>query len=335
MYTWSLCFVFCNAICINELLKQDGKHAKENWLWCGLTFFSLCAAYTHYYALITVTFMDAAIFIWLILHNRKSWVKCILSGMTMVLGYLPWLFVLLRQFARTSQEYWIPDINLKSYLLYIFGYPLFSYCFWGILIITLIFFVIGIKRKTIESNQRELVLICICLIATLGTIAVGVILSKIFRPLYIDRYIFQAIGLVAIVYAIVFTKVWKKNWLIYLFLTVIFITGFWNFNNIYREENGYKTEETKQYMTENMLDNDVILTDIDMLDWTVLDYYFPDQKHYLIRQIDISKIAQEERIWLMLEKEENMPDVSLYGYTLEKKIELGLDKYTFVLYLMQ
>lgn len=354
MYTWGLFFIFMNLVCMNEILENEtGKSVL--WYWGLHCVFSLLAAYTHYYALITVAIMDATLYVSLFVRNRSTWKKSVISMIIMVLGYLPWLSILLEQFGGVSQNYWIQSIDLEAYILYLFGDNR-----WGKMLL-LVFFIsvccfyfvkdgfdITIRKSGKENICRigwsfgfngkgnERILVLICVLATFGTIFVGTVLSVLVRPLYNARYIFPALGLMAVALAISFTRTFRNRFLIVCLILLMAVSGSSQFWRVYREEATYLTEETKQYMGKHLQEGDGIVTDNALLDWTVLEYYFPENERYHSEEIASFDDITHQRLWLMLENDEALlQECEDAGFTVEFCEELGLDNIFFSLYLLE
>lgn len=99
------------ALCVLAAYLAFYQIYKENRLfdWCVFGFTSLCAAYTHYYALLSVAFFYLMLLpLW---FKGKEFRKRILYlyGGT-VLGYIIWLILPLRHsFQRTAEDWWLTD----------------------------------------------------------------------------------------------------------------------------------------------------------------------------------------------------------------------------------
>lgn len=352
MYTWAMFFVFANLVCINELLEKF-NFPRQLKYWTGLCIFSLMAAYTHYYALVIVAIMDAITFVLLFLKEKGTWKKSIISMACMVVGYLPWLFILLDSFRNVSQDYWIKNIDVKGYIGYVFGADIWGYMLMCVLVISVLGFYFtrgGIfdhenGKNVFDSinikwgigtglRKKDKQLVFICLAASFGTLFVGILVSLIFRPIYMDRYIFPAICLVATALAISYVKTYNNRILIVLLLLLMGISGVNSFRNIYNLESTYLTEETKGYIADNLKEEDIFLTDNEMLSWTVMEYYFPDNTVFSSKVYEIEQL-ETERIWLLLETDETiLQKAENAGYEVEKVMDAGFDMVFFTLYLL-
>ncbi len=355
MYSWAMLFLILTLIFMIELLYHSEAYgtSKKVLCWIGLSVSSLLAAYTHYYALITVAILDAVFFILTFITDHKTWKYICISLFGMIAGYLPWLSVLIKTFQGVLGDYWITEIDIKRYMTYIFGNDIFGYLLLLVLLVSAFFFCITENGLTIEKQKedksrlvklhwkygfdwknKDKQLILLCLVAGFGTIFVGVAVSYVFRPLYVDRYIYPAIGLLAVALAVSFVKTFRNRVLIVLLLVLMGCSGIYNFRSVCRTEATYMTETTKECLQENLQEGDAILTDNTLLAWTVIRYYFPDREIYDTAYCDLTDM-KEERIWFMLEGQEEPLDTLISsGYHAEKVMETGLDNVFFTLYLL-
>lgn len=120
MYSWGSMFILLSFLSLYYTIENN--HPK-NYMCFAL--FSLCAAYTHYYCLISVAFFYIVLSVWSFINRNKTkgvFKNTLITNIITILIYLPWLLVLIKTFARTSDNYWITDIpELPACLKYIFS----------------------------------------------------------------------------------------------------------------------------------------------------------------------------------------------------------------------
>ena len=186
MYAWGMLFVTCAFLQLPRII--DGE--KNNWLnYVLLSVFSALAAYTHYFACASAIVIYIELFIMCIIRKdyKKIW-SVLLSGLAVVVMYLPWLFVFLSQVSAVSESYWIEPVSLKgiiSNFLFLF------YTNRVLEVIILIVFLAGLVGVFFCSKEKRY--IALCGIGTwAGTIVMGVLLSIIIRPIFISRYVLGA-----------------------------------------------------------------------------------------------------------------------------------------------
>lgn len=184
MYGLSMLWVLNAFLALYDLATLSKNHSKS---WNGLILYSLLAAYTHYYAALAVGFGWLSLLWWLYKkHSTKAIKHWIRALEICVVGYLPWLIVFFLQLKTVKESYWIPAIdlsNLPAYFEYAYGRSLL----WVLLVLVLCHFDKPIKSK-------ELVwFIMSCLSLPIFVILFGFIVSIVFRPIYIERYVFCAL----------------------------------------------------------------------------------------------------------------------------------------------
>lgn len=351
MYSYAMLAVL---LCLYYGYKLCTDYKKKYWI--GFTLFGVAAAYLHYYALITVAFIYAGIFLWLVIKDKKRIKSCLICSLMTILLYVPWLPVLLEQFQRTTHDYWIGPITwwvIKGYFRFTFGQALGGKIFGVIvLLLFLLTFVTkqgmevsfegnktGVKMlvscewlKKLDDDRR---IVLVALGAFAGNIVTGVALSLLFRPIFSERYIFVATGLLWLAIAIMTEKMCKdKKWLFGIFVLFLIITGGENFWKQYEIEKGYTsaTEQSIAYLEDNMGEQDILLTDISSLSWTILEFHFPNTQIKATDAIDWSK--NEQTVWFLASRERTdvLESVSDLSYCAEYIKEGSINSENYILY---
>jgi len=269
MYTWAMFFVTCSGIYAYQLYKEPiNKKIIFSFI---LT--SLCAAYTHYYALIAVFFIY--LFLLSVLIYNKKFKICVFITITTIIGYIPWLPILWTQFFEVSNHWWLSDFGLNSilqYILYMFDGSLFAESFIVLFAITVCELVKYLRKQKIDKEAWFAIFAILSLVLT---ICLGALLSILIRPLFVDRYIYVGIGLLFLGISIAIAKSKYKEFLTSAFIGLIIINIPFQYNVTYKREYTSGTNDFKKFVVEeNLYDKDIkISTDIKHLYWTVLPYY--------------------------------------------------------------
>jgi uncharacterized membrane protein len=201
MYSWAALFVLVSYLSCHYILKNNSWKS-----WALFIFSSLCAAYTHYYALVMVAIFYLC-FIVLSVKRKKIRAKIMVASIITIAGYLPWLSILLKTFERTSSSWWLTTIpTLQGCFAAIFSYKSMLLAFLVSFVI-FFFYETGILKISFPDFQREkvgkvniqigdsfsisdeLIFIVMGILSALGTIAVGLILSYAIRPFFLTRYL--------------------------------------------------------------------------------------------------------------------------------------------------
>lgn len=348
MYTWSMLFVTVAALFAYELIRE-----KKFYKWAGLSIFGLAAAYSHYYALIMVAFIYLFLFVVLIIQDKKNILECFLCAVFAAVVYFPWLLILIRQFGTVSENYWISNIDIKECIRYIFGSDRFGKLLRAILIISGLIYLFTQDGLHITHNLKEKekvfirfdwqktkqldadrLLVLLCGVTTVGTLAVGIGVSYLIRPLYVVRYLYPAMGLVSLAFGIAFTRCSKKKIYAGILIVCVFLFGLTQFAKITKTERAYKTEETKEFFAENLQPGDAIITNDAMISWTILAYYFPDNPTSHMAHYDLLT-EDYGTAWYMntgKELDPRIPDYEKKGFKVTYIMDSGIGRYPFALY---
>ena len=337
MYSLAAMFVLAAYIALYCIIE---KNRVIDWvIFCIM---SLGAAYTHYYALISVAFFYMML-IPVVIKNHSCIKRLIISYVATVLAYLPWLRILLQSFKRTSDSWWLGDIPLISDCIkYIFDYKWVFVTF----VISIIFFAINQSGTVnfVHTNNKplldnidisintsekinfngEILWILSGLFAIFGTMAVGLGLSYAVRPFFLTRYLFPVSIIAYLILGVCISKMQlRKVWAAVFVMLILW-------NNIPAYANNYKSEsslnkETSAFLTAvNPSSSDIIYTDNSHLGWTLLPYYYsnnsggykPDAIENLDK--DYNKILL---LWTQKLDETSLENVNKQGYDYEKIYE--------------
>ena len=93
MYCWATAFTLLSGVFCYKLLNESNR---KNWIY--FTFFSLLAAYTHYYAVLTMVFLYLGLlFYYLGTHSWKAVKNWIICSLVTIMAYLPFLIIAIAQ----------------------------------------------------------------------------------------------------------------------------------------------------------------------------------------------------------------------------------------------
>ena len=263
---------------------------------------AVAAAYLHYFSFVSVIIINGLLFLVLLLtkENRKKLGKWVLFSLLMVAAYLPWLPYFYAQVTRVEAGYWIPPITAEtiwSYFVWAFGLeplPQTAFVFLGISILAGVFCIFAVRNEEQEIRERGGFAFFCMAVPTL-TAAGGIILSLLKQPIYIDQYVFPAMGLFCLFLAIGCVRMRKEA--VVLILVFLLFTGGISYRDAFRAE--YKatlTEQTEEFFRENLGGNDLVVYNYQAYYFNY-KYYFPEDRLFYVRDVDLSQDFDE--IWFL------------------------------------
>ena len=205
MYPWALFFVLTFAVYLYSAVNENRKIE-----WVIAVFVGICAAYTHYYALIGIAIFYILFFM-LTIKKHEIRRKLYVSVLTSSILYAPWLWVLLQQTKTISETGWWNEANLSLYNI-IVGYVAWpfsektgiaQYLFLIILILCIVYSI-----RIIEDKEKKFIYCCI------GTYIIvilsGVLITILFTPVFIARFLYPCVGILLLGISIILAKGDKK-----------------------------------------------------------------------------------------------------------------------------
>lgn len=204
MYSWSMFFVLISFLLAYISYVKGSKSTLILFV-----FFSLCAAYTHYYALLSVAYIYFIYFVLAILRDKKKLPALFLAAFCFTLGYLPWLFHLVSQLTSVSSDYWISSGLFQGMADSFFPVSAFKHA--GIawldnrkieIFIPVIFFAFVLWCAVKAKDRKTLSEALLTASVFLFPVVFGIAYSLIFNPVFIPRYMCCSLGLYFLSFAL-------------------------------------------------------------------------------------------------------------------------------------
>ena len=306
MYALAAMFVLIAYIALYDIIKEDTISV---WvLFCAA---SLGAAYTHYYALISVAFFYLML-IPTMLKNKRKMRRLAASYAVTILAYLPWLMILVHSFTRTKDDWWLEEIpSVKDCIEFVLDYAWLAVVFAAVLVV----FVWQQKRLT-----NDVLWVLAGLLSACGTSAIGLALSHILRPFFIERYLFPVTALVYLLFGFCISKIQPHKLLAAGVLVMILLANIPAYAKVYEWEK-WKDEETSRFCnTVKPAADAVIYTNNQHLYWNLMPYYYPGVADEYITDVRDCLDGRNE-IWLYWRGDELDEDtlqmIQENGYTAE------------------
>lgn len=104
----ALCVTICGVYAYCFFMEGGVR----NCLFIGIS--GVLAAYTHYFAFMSVIMIMLLLMAAVLIGNRKRLPAYLILGLCMVAAYLPWLPYFIHQIVSVNHGYWIPEISPES-----------------------------------------------------------------------------------------------------------------------------------------------------------------------------------------------------------------------------
>ena len=320
-YTWSYLLVSLSCVQMYYLLKKNT--GKKNWIL--FTICSLAAAYTHYFAVLTLVVVYAGLLLFFAVNRNfkqvKAWLLCSLAT---ILGYLPWVPVVLRQ-TKSETTSWIPASTSRLGILrdmFATDIPHGEKIFILLVIFFLVFgFVLFCKHRTAELYWS-----CVCMSLVWAILIFGIVFEKIARPVLVDRYLM--IPFCASVLGMSYLCKYIPRYVIALFCAFFIFVGVGTYQNVYKEEYATLTDKTLQFAEENIREGDMVLSNAGSLS-SVIPYYFPN----LPKETPDVYSGEYDSLWYFdVGNALDLEQLDKLGIAYRSYGEYGFDNVNFIIY---
>jgi uncharacterized membrane protein len=192
-----------------------------------LMFFSLLAAYTHYYGLLAAFWANLFISIFLLVKKNRSLKIHLMYSGSAIIFYLPWIFALLFQIKNVIRSFWVPAITWNTILSCIispFTYKTWFPTNWPMIIIIYCLTIWVIIRNFIIRKDQQGIELGLSLFIFVLTILTTVFVSLFFQPVLYIRYIANIVIMLLIPPTLFFISV-KNKWIKGIVIIVILYSG--------------------------------------------------------------------------------------------------------------
>ena len=310
MYSMALLFITL-TFCIAYKVIGDGKLKS----WMLMSVFALLSGYTHYFALLAVAFMVLGVFIVCLVKKQDAvWKKIGITTVVCVIGYLPWLVAMITTVERTMDNFWLQAIpTFEECADMFFGAMNYSHkLFLMLLLLVAVYVLVNVwdvirGKKSIKEKFNDILnqdvkiqMVVLGIWTFFGTALMGIIVSTYIRPILLTRYLFPMVVLGAVSLGILLHYFMDKKKISYFVLLVsvvliIIVTksGLNSYQNRFQafEDRKQKTDISLAELDGYTEQGYIVLSNIDHFNWTVLEYYYPDnfRDYYGIKSDEIDK----------------------------------------------
>lgn len=299
MYSWAIFFVTCMALWAYE------AYLERKWRYfIGIALTSAAAAYTHYFAFVSVILIYGLLFLALAFGSPRELGKWLSATALSLLLFLPWMPYMRLQVKGVSKNYWIEEITgktIKAFFPFLFDMdiPGTTAVWVGLLAVSLCLGVhmIVTGDRGADRERGMGVFSLMCLFVPIGTAVTGIVASALIRPVFIVRYLLPCMGLVALFLAIPLARYGREA--VYPALLLFFLcAGLVDYKqSVYREYQWTHTAETEAFLAEHVGEQDIIAYNYESYKF-IYDYYWSDDEKILWQGIDLDGNPYDT-IWLL------------------------------------
>ena len=346
-------------------ILQGGRTAP----WIGIVFWSLVAAYSHYYALVAVGILQFITFVAAFIKFRgKIWIKGAAALLVFVGAYLPWLGQLFRATESVSRNWWMEEAESMSRSMTMIGcgQAMSRWILPILLLVALILFLLEssffsvekkgeqhILRITVPSLKKwsdETYALAVGLLTIAGTLIFAYGISALMTPLLALRYLYPLCAVTALLLAIGVSRLLQRlkeegerrhfGWflpagktVLFLILVLLFVTGvgdYKSYSALVKDEKA-KTEETLYLIGDAGESVELVNHGIKHIGWTVLYYYYPEAQ---VLNGDYHS-AEGNDFWYFTPdylSAEEIQELDKAGFSIAGYGEKQISKYPFILY---
>lgn len=281
MYSLALFFVTLTYIYVKDLFDNPNKN---NWI--KVIIFGQLAAYTHYFAALAVGVIYVSILFYFYKEKNKiqlkQWLIVVLIN---IICYMPWLIVLINQLLKVNSGYWIEPITINSiinYVYFIFSpYSLYlpSVDFFGTFMLLAYFITIMCNLKLKKDNETAYALTGFLVLVI--TIFIGIVVSLISQPVFMERYILPMLGCFWLCFSILLAQI-KNNKKIFSSILLIFliISTIGTLNFITQQEMNTETMQNLEKQNMDIKSEDIIIH-LYSQTYEIFKFYNPNNTQYL------------------------------------------------------
>lgn len=304
MYAWCQLFIF-----LAYLMTYKIYETRKNLYLVLMTVFSAGAIYSHYFSLASIGLLYLILFVYLIRTEWKDTWKIIVSGLSVLLLFAPWILFCYKTKGVVMSNYGIDDVKWYDCFEFIFHskYSMILLCTFLVFFTVRVMYETGIMKIT-DKQEEELKKTVITLslspgdwiingytiwmlggiLAVFGTIIVSKIISALAFPIIVLRYLYSSYIIIWFLFGISVSKCRLRK--LYTFILIIFIivSCYPSYCHTIKSERECNTrlKSTLEATTHEIDKSDFIYTDIVHFAWTISEVYYPDTPRDLFGHLE-------------------------------------------------
>ena len=289
MYSLAICAVTAGAL-YGYLAVTENR--MRDWVFfCVAT---LAGAYLHYFGLIAGFFLHAIVFIWLLIKQRGQLRTYLIVGAVVIVTYLPWLIVFIRQTMSAQKAFWLGPLSwdgvqvafiqpftyreqfpTHSFAQFLSDVTLTQYLAFALAVILCISGLIIAWRK---GSKRETGFGRFVFLAYLGVVITTILVSLFLIPVFFSRYLLVVSGLFLLLVSLGIGMLPGK-YLPWIAAGLFAILNVFTIKDIYTQYFNHPMRQLVEELDGDIQPNDLIITS-DSYSLGPAFYYLPQAIHY-------------------------------------------------------
>ncbi len=261
--------------------------AQENrtgdWICFGLA--TLAAAYLHYYGMIAAFYTHLFVFAWLLWKKRAHVKAHLITGGVVLVGYLPWLVVFVKQTLDVNKGFWLGPVSVKDVVLaflqpfaYKEFFPTLQPTTIIVLLLSLALIVYGVVWAKRKQARSELAMSLLLLFVYLGVMVTTIIVSLFLSPIFYSRYMIVCVGMFLLLVSLGISLLPGKYWQPAA-IGIFALLNVFTLKDIYTQYFNHPMKLVAQGLKNEIQPGDLIITS-DSYSMGPALYYFPEAVHY-------------------------------------------------------
>lgn len=216
MYSWAILFTLLAFIYFRDIITNDDKKS-----WILFTVFSILAAYTHYFAGLTVAVIYLFLLFYIFKNNKDKIKYWAISAVVSIVLYIPWIFTLINQIQALEPTVKVNlDLILNS-LEYFANDSGILFGFVAILMLIVLGIVFYTQKKNIDEKDQFLIISGFGVFIT--TLAIGIIVSVVYKPVFMTSCLIFAAAILWLVISILLNKINNKRLFLISFALIVLV----------------------------------------------------------------------------------------------------------------
>jgi 4-amino-4-deoxy-L-arabinose transferase-like glycosyltransferase len=289
MYSLAICAVTAGAL-YGYLAVTENR--TRDWVLFGAA--TLAGAYLHYYGLIAGFFLHAFVFFWLLFKRRGQLKTYLIVGAVVVVMYLPWFLVFVRQATSANKAFWLESISWDSirvafiqpfaykeqfptvsFARFLSDVTLTQYLAFALAVILCISGLIIAWRK---DAKREASFGLFVFLTYISVVVTTMLVSLFLFPIFFSRYLLVMSGLFLLLVSLGMGMLPGK-YLPWIAAGVFAILNIFTIKDIYTQYFNHPMRQLVEELDGSVQPGDLILTS-DSYSLGPAFYYWPQAVHY-------------------------------------------------------